>query len=250
VIRIASYNIRKSIGRDRRRKPERILGVLEELAADVVVLQEADRRFGRRRASSLPPSAIEADTDYQVIDLAIRPDSLGWHGNAVLVRRGVAIIEAHRLELPALEPRGAVIVELEDRGLRFRVVGAHLSLLRRWRRLQAAAILKRLDELEGHLPTVIIGDFNDWSHDAPSLEAISKRYSGHAPGKSYPAYRPVAPLDRLFHDDGIEVLAAGVHHSPLAGIASDHLPIWAEVAARKPGEEAKTGHKSEGLLAG
>ncbi len=51
TFRVATYNIRKAIGTDRRRSPERILDVLAELDADVVALQEADRRFGPRLAA-------------------------------------------------------------------------------------------------------------------------------------------------------------------------------------------------------
>ncbi|MGE3746289.1 MAG: endonuclease/exonuclease/phosphatase family protein, partial [Sphingomonadaceae bacterium] len=55
---VASYNIRKAIGLDRRRRPERILDVIAELDADIVALQEADRRFGAR-VSALPFPLID-----------------------------------------------------------------------------------------------------------------------------------------------------------------------------------------------
>ena len=66
----ASYNIRKAIGLDRRRNPERILAVLREIDADVVALQEADRRLGRR-ASALPREMIEEHTGYEDYTLYI-----------------------------------------------------------------------------------------------------------------------------------------------------------------------------------
>jgi len=50
MIKVASYNIRKAIGTDRRRSPDRIIEVLNEVGADLVALQEADRRFGKRTA--------------------------------------------------------------------------------------------------------------------------------------------------------------------------------------------------------
>ena len=64
MIRVASYNMRKAIGTDRRRRPERTLEVLCELDADVIALQEADRRFGSR-ASALPLTMIEEHSDYK-----------------------------------------------------------------------------------------------------------------------------------------------------------------------------------------
>ncbi|MFN5901707.1 MAG: endonuclease/exonuclease/phosphatase family protein, partial [Novosphingobium sp.] len=54
----ASYNIHKAVGTDRRRDPDRILAVLREIDADVIALQEADRRIGRRE-SVLPRETIE-----------------------------------------------------------------------------------------------------------------------------------------------------------------------------------------------
>ena len=50
-----------------------------------------------------------------------------------------------------------------------------------------------------------------------------------APGRSFPARRPIAQLDRIVISSGLHVEAAGVHHSPLAAVGSDHLPVWAEL---------------------
>lgn len=233
MFRVASYNIRKSIGRDRRRRPDRILSVLREIDADIVVLQEVDRRFGRRRASSLSPHSIAEETDYRPIDLSIRPESLGWHGNGVLVRGTLDVLGGERIALPCFEPRGAVVIQVAKDDQRLRIVGAHLSLLPYWRKRQAEAIKKHLAGSDGpEVPTLIIGDFNEWFLEGPGLEPFRQDFDHHAPGKSYPAARPVAPLDRLFVDRGLEVLEAGVHRSPLASVASDHLPIWVEVKGR------------------
>ena len=50
TITLASYNMRKAIGLDRRRDPKRVLEVLREIDADIIALQEADKRFGGRGA--------------------------------------------------------------------------------------------------------------------------------------------------------------------------------------------------------
>jgi endonuclease/exonuclease/phosphatase family metal-dependent hydrolase len=47
-LKVASYNIRKAIGLDRKRDPDRIISVLREVDADIIALQEADRRVGAR----------------------------------------------------------------------------------------------------------------------------------------------------------------------------------------------------------
>src|SRR5688500_18379441 len=111
MIRVASYNMRKAIGTDRRRRPERTLDVLNELDADLVALQEADRRFGSR-LSAVPLRMIEEHSDYKPVPLDTRAGSIGWHGNALLVRKNVEVLEGHMLHLPSLEPRGAVCADL------------------------------------------------------------------------------------------------------------------------------------------
>ncbi|MCB2052413.1 MAG: endonuclease/exonuclease/phosphatase family protein, partial [Novosphingobium sp.] len=122
-LKFATYNIRKAVGLDRKRDPERILAILHEIGADVVALQEVDRRLGRRE-TALPRQMVE-EQHWQIVPLAIRPLSIGWHGNALLVRRGIDILDSAIVELPRLEPRGAVRVDLGVGGQRVRVVGMH-----------------------------------------------------------------------------------------------------------------------------
>lgn len=94
----ASYNIHKGVGLDRRRDPERILSVLHEIDADIIALQEADRRIGER-ASVLPRAEID-DTPWRLVEVAKRPRSIGWHGNALLVRREMDVVAGDPLDLP------------------------------------------------------------------------------------------------------------------------------------------------------
>ena len=136
----ASYNIHKGVGLDRRRDPERILSVLHEIDADIIALQEADRRSGER-ASVLPRADID-DTRWRVIEVARRPRSIGWHGNALLVRRGIDIVSGEALDLPTIEPRGAACAVVRHQGARVRIIGTHLDLSGLRRRAQVRALLK------------------------------------------------------------------------------------------------------------
>ena len=226
-LKFASYNIRKAIGLDRRRDPERILAVLHELGADVVALQEADRRFGRR-ISALPRQLVE-EHHWQVVPLATRPDSMGWHGNALLVRKGIAIVDAAPIQLPTLEPRGAVRAELEVGGRRLRVVGMHLDLSGLRRRDQLRTILADLDACDGAHPTVMLGDLNEWSQRGGCLRELDGGWKVLAPGKSFPSRQPVAQLDRIVVSPEWRCHDTGVHHSALSARGSDHLPVWASL---------------------
>ena len=223
----ASYNIHKAIGLDRRRDPERIIAVLRELDADIIALQEADRRFGER-VSALPKTLLD-DTPWQIVPVARRPRSIGWHGNAMLVRRDFDILQAEAIELPRLEPRGAIRADLRIEGLELRMVGAHLDLSGMRRRAQLKTILSHCAGQGGSLPTVLMGDFNQWSQRRGAMRSFGREWQVLETGRSYPSRRPIAALDRIVASPQWHCLDSGIHHSALAAQASDHLPIYAEL---------------------
>lgn len=222
-LRFASYNIRKARGLDQRRDPHRILDVINRLDADVVALQEADLRLGDR-PTALPRRLIEDETDFEVLDVAESPRSIGWHGNAVLLRRGLVATNVARIELPGLEPRGAVRFDL-DLGRPVTVIGTHLGLIRRYRQRQLETLARSVPDAAD---AIILGDFNEWSQKR-GLEALGPRFNVFSPGHSFHAARPVAGLDRVAHGEALEIFDAGVDQGKLARIASDHLPIWADI---------------------
>jgi endonuclease/exonuclease/phosphatase family metal-dependent hydrolase len=228
----ASYNIHKAVGLDRRRDPDRILSVLCEIDADVIALQEADRRFGRRE-SVLPLAAIAEQTPYRAVPLSMRPDSIGWHGNAVLVRRDIEVAEAAIVPLPVLEPRGAIRVDLIARGQHVRVVGMHLDLSGLRRRQQIRSVVGHVDGCGKACPTVLMGDFNEWAMHGGCFREFGHGWRLLAPGRSFPSRRPVAQLDRIVVSENWDVMQTGVHHSAQAARASDHLPVWAKLELPK-----------------
>jgi endonuclease/exonuclease/phosphatase family metal-dependent hydrolase len=233
MLRVASYNIRKSVGLDWKRQPDRILKVIAEVDADIVALQEVDRRFGRR-TSSLSVEHIQEVTDYVPVRFGARPTSLGWHGNTILVRKVGKVITHRQIHLPALEPRGAVLADIAIKGMVVRVIGMHLGLVGLWRKRQALSVLAQLEALEERLPTVFMGDLNQWTTEGGALAHFAEKHNIVAPGPSFHASRPVLPLDRIITDMDFVVDSAGVHISPQAQMASDHLPVWAKLSLRDP----------------
>jgi endonuclease/exonuclease/phosphatase family metal-dependent hydrolase len=228
MIKIASYNMRKSIGTDRRRRPERTLQVLCEVNADVIALQEADRRFGTREAV-LTGHLLAEHGDWKAIPFGMRARSMGWHGNALLVRKDAQVLDCEAIHLPALEPRGAVMADVRVRGQVLRVVGMHLDLSGLWRRRQAHAIIAHLAASAQQYPTVLMGDLNEWSAQSGCLRDFAQHFHFADTGKSFHARRPMARLDRIMASRDLTIDAAGVHASMSARTASDHLPVWAEV---------------------
>jgi endonuclease/exonuclease/phosphatase family metal-dependent hydrolase len=220
--------MRKAIGTDRRRRPERTLEVLCELDADVIALQEADRRFGTR-ASAIPLHLIEEHSDYKPVAFDARDGSLGWHGNALLVRKDAEVLRKELLHLPSLEPRGAVMADICLKGEELRVVGMHLDLSGLWRRQQAHYILHHLQTREADMPAVLMGDLNEWSVRGGCLRDFAHHLSFADCGRSFHVRRPVARLDRIMVTKGLGIDSCGVHHSPTARKASDHYPVWAKL---------------------
>ena len=172
MIRVASYNMHKGVGSDRRRNPERILEVLREVDADVIALQEADRRFGER-AAVIPQHLLEEHSGWKSVNFGMRALSMGWHGNALLVRKDSQVVDCEPIHLPALEPRGAVMADVRIGSTILRVIGVHLDLSGLWRRRQAAAILAHLGASTHARPTVIMGDLNEWTRAAAILVETS-----------------------------------------------------------------------------
>lgn len=229
MLKVASYNIHKGIGTDRRRNPGRIVDVLNEIDADIIALQEADRRFGAR-AAAIPTNLLEMHSDFRAIPLDVQTDSMGWHGNAILVRKAATVIAHDIMHIPCLEPRGAIMAHFELAGQQLAVFGMHLDLSGLWRRRQAAAIIKLAQEKQKDAPVLLMGDLNEWSAAGGCLKDFGKAFEMVECGRSFHSRGPIATLDRIMHSDGIRHIEAGVHDSPAARKASDHLPVWAKIA--------------------
>lgn len=227
TIKVASYNIHKGIGTDRKRDPARILKVLAEIDADIVTLQEADLRFGTR-ASVLPPFLIQSHTDYVPVPLDVQHDSMGWHGNAILVKDGITVEHHDIIHIPCLEPRGVVTATLGIGGHMLSVFGMHLDLSGLWRVRQARAIAALGDAARQQHPTILMGDLNEWRRQSGCFREFGRHFSILDPGPSFHSTRPIGRLDRIMHCERLVMQSCGVHRSALAATASDHLPIWAE----------------------
>jgi endonuclease/exonuclease/phosphatase family metal-dependent hydrolase len=229
LLRVASYNVHKCIGMDGRFDPRRVADVIQSLDADIIALQEADARFGKK-AGLLDASYLEGLGGYKIV--AGAPDrslSHGWHGNVVLYRKG-EVERIRRITLPGLEPRGAVAVDFKWHGHTLHFIATHFGLFRLSRQLQAEAIRAYvLEHTKEHV--VAVGDFNEWRQKRRSglkpFGGVLREATGWQ--RSYPSTYPVLALDRIFVSNCIQPVSAKVIDSELAEVASDHLPIVAEL---------------------
>lgn len=226
---IASYNVHKCVGTDKVFNPGRIVSVITEMNADVLALQEIDKRFGKR-IGLLDLGHLESRTGLVPVPIdTISPLGQGWHGNALFFREG-KVRDVHQIHLPSVEPRGALIVEFELQAGSLRVIATHFGLLRRSRAQQAATILSFLKERQD-MPTVMIGDFNEWrigkSSSLTTLLPFFDVTMGTVP--SFPSRFPFLPLDRVFSYPHELVTSVEIHNTPLSRVASDHLLLKANI---------------------
>jgi endonuclease/exonuclease/phosphatase family metal-dependent hydrolase len=228
-LRVATYNIRKCVGLDWRRRPDRVVDVLAEFGPTVVALQEADRRFGDRRGT-LPVEQLAGAAGLRVAAPSDAGGSHGWHGNAILVSEAVDVAAVERLALPSLEPRGALLAELTLDGVPLRVIGVHFGLHANSRRAQAHAVLAELEKRADGAREIVLGDFNQWRDQGGVLDVLSARLAPTPARPSFHSTRPVAPIDRILIGPDLRLAGHGVHSSTLARLASDHLPVWADLA--------------------
>jgi len=230
---VGSYNVHKGVGTDMRRDPERIVEVIREIGGDIVALQEVDRRFGDRRGV-LDLDMLAEATGLAPVPLEGRLGRFahGWHGNLLLFR-GVEVEEARAITLPGLEPRGAIVADLRVAGHPLRVIAAHLGLLHQSRLLQARRLAEEIEGGDGR-PTLVMGDMNEWRLGAscslmPLRKELRSVKRSALTTASFPARMPVLPLDRIIACHRAELLAVESHATPLARLASDHLPIKARL---------------------
>ena len=129
------------------------------------------------------------------------------------------------------QPRGALVAEIDIEGhAGLRVIAAHLGLLRWARRQQADVILDLLQAREER-PTLLMGDFNEWRLGPGSALTRLEPIFGPLPPPipSFPARLPVLSLDRIMANRTDLISDMTVHDTPLARLASDHLPLTARV---------------------
>ena len=219
-LRIASYNVHACVGTDGRKDAARVVGVIEELGCDTVGLQEVDYRLDFI-AHRLGMEAVPGLT-------LLRHD--GPYGNALVTRRRVLAVRRLGFTYSGREPRNALDVDLEVGGETVRVIVTHLGLWPAERRYQVKKILALLKETPVTERVVVLGDINEWMPLGRPLRWMHALLGRSPAERSFPSRWPLLALDRVWARPRHALLALKAHRSPLAALASDHLPVKAIVA--------------------
>ena len=233
-LRIATYNIHKCRGLDRRVRPQRIIDVLKETAADVIALQEVvGMDHPERERNQVRSIADELGFEFCIGEN--RRLHGGAYGNALLSRLPILCENNHDITWRKSEPRGCLEVTLAlPEASQVRVFNTHLGTGFFERRFQARKLLELLGDhsLEA-APRLVLGDFNEWPRGLAS-HLLGNHFQTAEPPKrlggvrSYPGVLPVAHVDHIYYDLPLELVDVRIHRSRLALIASDHLPLVAE----------------------
>ncbi|MCP5365127.1 MAG: endonuclease/exonuclease/phosphatase family protein [Hyphomicrobiales bacterium] len=226
-LRVATYNVHRGVGSDRRRDLGRIAAVIGEIDADIIGLQEVDWRHdhtdesGRFELLSHLPG-------YRAVAGPNMRDHRGHYGNLLLTRLDVQQVRLVDLGPSNREPRGAIDADFHVCGENLRVIVTHLGLglLERWRQA------KRLRDIVSgrmHHPTVLLGDLNEWLPGSPTLRPLLGICQSTARPASYPSCWPAVSLDRILTHAVKPQPAVRAHDTRIARKASDHLPIVADL---------------------
>lgn len=235
-IRVASYNIHKCRGLDRRTDPERIAKIIAELDADVVALQEIlDVRDGRPEFDQARRITAELGSYGQCFG-ENRTLYGGGYGNMTLSRFPVQVCRNYDLTWRHRERRGCLRTDLllPDNTL-LHLFNVHLGTSFVERRHQARMLLSvdMLSHKRWTGPRIVVGDFNEWTRGLASrlmgeaFEAAKpKTFLRH--GRTYPGVFPVLHLDHFYYERHLLLRSFRVHRTRRTLAASDHLPLVAE----------------------
>ena len=233
--RIATYNIHKCRGVDGRVHPERVARVLEEVGADIVSLQEVVSHEGAALA--------DRQADYLAGHLGLfgamgetRKHRGGAYGNVTLSRWDFKLVRPIDITIGAREQRVALRTDIRLGGHILHVFNVHLGTAVRERRQQAIRLVDRdlLRAIDISGPRIVMGDFNEWVRGMVTKTLVAEFHLSdlHAHltrARSYPALLPFLNLDHIYFDHHLRIEKAFFHRSRRSLIASDHLPLVADL---------------------
>ena len=232
TVRVATYNIHRGRGLDGRTRLERIAAVLAAVDADIVALQEVVGASPTRPGQA---AELGAARGMGWVMAPTRHLRTALFGNVVLTRFPVRNHVQYDLTWKTCEHRGVqrVDVGLEDDTLHFYNVHLGTSLMER--RHQAARLATLVHDRRLSGPKIVLGDFNEWARHLGANDLLAERLqsidlSKHlSRRRTYPGFFPILHLDHIYYEGKVEVLKVTLPRDRMAKMASDHLPLVADL---------------------
>jgi endonuclease/exonuclease/phosphatase family metal-dependent hydrolase len=231
TLRVATYNIHHCRGLDGRTRPERTAAVIRSLEADVVALQEV--------VGAGPHGGGHAET----LGAAL---GMGWamaparqrrghqFGNAVLSRLPIVQHLEQDLTWKTCEARRLQRVDVAVEGHTLHVYNVHLGTAILERRYQARRLAAIVSDRHVSGPKLVLGDFNEWMRGLVTTLLSEKLHSVDLRDhmrrrRTYPGLFPILHLDHIYYAGRLEILRIDIPRTRATLIASDHLPLVADL---------------------
>jgi endonuclease/exonuclease/phosphatase family metal-dependent hydrolase len=234
VVRVATYNIHRCRGLDGRTLPHRIAAVLAEIDADVVALQEV---VGASTQKAGHAAELGAALGMGWVMAPTRQLRGALFGNVVLTRHPVRQHHQYDLSWKTCEPRGAQRVDIGIDDFTLHLFNVHFGTSLGERRFQAEKLAGIVHDRRVVGPKVVLGDFNEWARGlatdllAKRLQSVDLR--AHLKRvRTYPGFFPILHLDHIYYEGKVEVTRVALPRTRLAMVASDHLPLVADLKVR------------------
>ena len=230
-LRIATYNIHRCRGMDRRVIPARIVDVLRDIDADVIALQEV---VGAGPAGAGHAEEIGAGLGMGWVLTCVRMLRQHQFGNVVLSRYPIVHHSQYDLSWRTCESRACQRADIDIGGRPLHIYNVHLGTAVLERRYQAGRLASFVHDRRVTGPKVILGDFNEWMRGlaTKTLSSLfeSVDISTHLKRRrTYPGLFPVVHLDHIYYEGRVEVHSVEMPRTRRTLMASDHLPLVANL---------------------
>jgi endonuclease/exonuclease/phosphatase family metal-dependent hydrolase len=229
-LRVATYNVHRCRGMDRRIVPSRIAAVLRDIDADVIALQEV---VGAGPGGSGQAEEIGAALGMGWVMAPVRVLRRHLFGNVVMSRYPILHHSQYDLSWRTCEPRGCQRADLDlGEGRVLHIYNVHLGTAVLERRYQAPRLASFVHDRRVEGPKVILGDFNEWMRGLATrtlnelFESVDIRAHLRR-RRTYPGFFPVLHLDHIYYEGDVDVRRVELVRGRRALIASDHLPLVA-----------------------
>lgn len=224
-LKLASWNLHRCVGSDGVMSVQRCAAVLREIDADMVALQEVESRPGH--ADDLLDCLARATGSQAIAGVTLLRDD-AHYGNALLSRLPLTEVRRHDLSVPGREPRGAIDVDFSLQGVGAQLIATHFGLRPAERRRQVQRLTKAFMKDTREL-VILAGDLNEWFLWGRPLRRLQRIFPQTPRRRTWPARAPLFALDRIWVHPAAAMRKLYVHHSAVTRVASDHLPLVAEI---------------------